>query len=185
VPRERHIDTILMWVGEPSMPIKMCVRGAGGEFGRVFTGGAASVGGLFRFQVIAETKHCAPCRCRADHASTIGAGHVLNEKIIVDSPVLAISPDSQATYQQDSTAHARRFDTHVSSRNCRGSPPRTVDRQATSQAGPDTGSLRPPSLNAPRARHATCGVAFISGERPGFLRSETVARRTLPYRRRI
>jgi hypothetical protein len=139
----------------------------------------------FVFPMIAETKHWAPCRCRADHASTIGAGHVLNEKIIVDSPVLAISPDSQATYQQDSTAHARRFDTHVSSRNCPGSPPRTVDRQATSQAGPDTGSLRPPSLNAPRARHATCGVAFISGERPGFLRSETVARRTLPYRRRI
>ena len=46
---ERNIDTILMWVSEPSMPIKMCVRGAGGERGRVFTGGAASVGGLFRF----------------------------------------------------------------------------------------------------------------------------------------
>lgn len=93
---ERNIDTILMWVSEPSMPIKMCVRGAGGELGRVFTGGADSVGGLFRFPMIAETKHWAPCRCRADHASTIGAGHVLNEKIIVDSPVLTISPDRQA-----------------------------------------------------------------------------------------
>jgi len=124
----------------------MCVRGAGGELGRVFTGGAASVGGLFRFQVIAETKHCARCRCRADHASTIGAGHVLNEKIIVDSPVLAISPDSQATYPQDSTAHARRFDTHVSSRNCRGSPPRTVDRQANVASRPGHWVIAPAKL---------------------------------------